>query len=110
MRLHFLALLSFLLGNQPATAQKQSQPLRVATYNLRPNVASDGMNAWPNRKELVKNLVRYHQFDVFGTQEGFCGQRNDVAEPTDYSFVGHGRDDGKEAGKHSALFYRKSRL
>ena len=110
MRLLFLALLSFLLRSQSTTAQKQSQPLRVATYNLRLNVSSDGVNAWPNRKELVKNLVRYHGFDVFGTQEGFRGQLNDVAELTDYSFVGHGRDDGREAGEHSAIFYRKSRL
>ncbi|WP_426492909.1 endonuclease/exonuclease/phosphatase family protein [Hymenobacter sp. 102] len=110
MRLLVLVLLSFLLGSHSSVAQKPAQPLRVATYNLRLNVASDGVNAWPNRKELVKNLVRYHGFDVFGTQEGFRGQLNDVAELTDYSFVGHGRDDGKEAGEHSAIFYRKSRL
>ncbi|RSK47662.1 endonuclease/exonuclease/phosphatase family protein [Hymenobacter rigui] len=110
MRLLFLVLLSFLLGSQPVAAQKAAQPLRVATYNLRLNVASDGVNAWPNRKELVKNLVRYHGFDVFGTQEGFRGQLDGVAELAEYSFVGHGRDDGKEAGEHSAIFYRKSRL
>lgn len=110
MRLLVLVLLSFLLGSYSTVAQKPAQRLRVATYNLRLNVASDGVNAWPNRKELVKNLIRYHQFDVFGTQEGFRGQLTDVAELTDYSFVGHGRDDGKEAGEHSAIFYRKSRL
>ena len=110
MRLLVLVLLSSLLGSRPIVAQKPAQSLRVATYNLRLNVASDGVNAWPNRKELVINLVRYHQFDVFGTQECFRGQLNDVAELTDYSFVGHGRDDGKEAGEHSAIFYRKSRL
>ncbi|MDU0371054.1 endonuclease/exonuclease/phosphatase family protein [Hymenobacter endophyticus] len=110
MRLLFLALLTFILGSQPAAAQKQSQPLRVATYNLRLNVASDGINAWPNRKEMVKNLVKYHNFDVFGTQEGFRGQLNDIVELPEYSFVGHGRDDGKEAGEHSAIVYKKSRL
>ncbi|TGE10352.1 endonuclease/exonuclease/phosphatase family protein [Hymenobacter fodinae] len=110
MRLLFLVLLSALLWSQSSVAQKNAQPLRVATYNLRLNVASDGVNAWPNRKEMVKNLVRYHDFDVFGTQEGFRGQLNDVAELSEYAFVGHGRDDGKEAGEHSAIFYKKNRL
>ncbi|SNR41092.1 endonuclease/exonuclease/phosphatase family protein [Hymenobacter mucosus] len=110
MRLLFLILLSALLVSQQTVAQKAELPLRVATYNLRLNVASDGVNAWPNRKDMVKNLVRYHNFDVFGTQEGFRGQLNDVAELSEYAFVGSGRDDGKEAGEHSAIFYRKSRL
>ncbi|QJX45813.1 endonuclease/exonuclease/phosphatase family protein [Hymenobacter taeanensis] len=108
---HFLfLLLSGLFLNYTLKAQEVTKPLRVATYNLRLNVASDGQNAWPNRKEMVKNLVRYHNFDVFGTQEGFRGQLNDVAELPEYTFVGHGRDDGKEAGEHSAIFYKKSRL
>jgi endonuclease/exonuclease/phosphatase family metal-dependent hydrolase len=110
MRVLLCCLLHCLLIAQIASAQKATAPLRVATYNLRLNVASDGVNAWPNRKEMVKNLVRYHDFDVFGTQEGFRGQLNDVAELTEYAFVGHGRDDGKEAGEHSAIFYKKSRL
>lgn len=110
MRQILFLLLSGLLLGHSTLAQKTPVALRVATYNLRLNVASDGINAWPNRKELVKNLVRYHNFDVFGTQEGFRGQLTDVAELPEYAFVGHGRDDGKEAGEHSAIFYKKSRL
>lgn len=108
MRL-FLLLLSILFG-QLAEARKAPVPLRIATYNLRYNNASDGPDAWPNRKEMVKNLVRYHDFDVFGTQEGFREQLTGVAELPEYAFVGHGRDDGKEAGEHSAIFYKKARL
>jgi endonuclease/exonuclease/phosphatase family metal-dependent hydrolase len=110
MRLLILLLVSCLLGSQLSFARPAPVPLRVATYNLRLNVASDGANAWPNRKEMVKNLVRYHDFDVFGTQEGFRGQLTGVAELAEYAFVGHGRDDGKEAGEHSAIFYKKARL
>lgn len=110
MRLLLCLLLSSLGIGLAAFAPKQAVPLRVATYNLRLNVTSDGANAWPNRKELVKELVRYHQFDVFGTQEGFRGQLTDLTELADYAFVGHGREDGKEAGEHSAIVYRKSRL
>ena len=110
MRLLICLLLSTLLATHAAVARKAAVPLRIATFNLRLNVASDGPDAWPNRKELVKNLVRYHSFDVFGTQEGFRGQLDGIAELPEYAFVGHGRDDGKEGGEHSAIFYKKARL
>jgi len=109
MRLIICLLLSCLCFTQVA-AGKAPAPLRIATYNLRMNNAGDGADAWPNRKEMVKNLVRYHDFDVFGTQEGFREQLKGVAELSEYAFVGRGRDDGKEAGEHSAIFYKKARL
>lgn len=89
---------------------QEGKTLNVATYNLRYNNTGDGMNAWPNRKEQVKALIRYHEFDLFGTQEGLIGQLNDLAEMDEYAFVGAGRDDGKQAGEHSAIFYRKDRF
>ncbi|MVN76843.1 endonuclease [Hymenobacter sp. HMF4947] len=109
MRLLIYLLFSSFCFTQVALA-KRAVPLRVATYNLRFNTASDGPDAWPNRKELVKNLVRYHDFDVFGTQEGLRGQLDGIAELPEYAFVGHGRDDGQAAGEHSAIFYKKARL
>lgn len=82
----------------------------VASYNLRYNNKGDGINAWPNRKENVKALIQFHEFDIFGTQEALRDQLNDVAELKDFAFFGAGRDDGKEAGEHSAIFYRKDRF
>lgn len=93
-----------------ATFSQSNTPLNVATYNLRYNTANDGVNAWPNRKEMIKGLVQYHEFDVFGTQEALRGQLEDVAELKEFGFLGKGRDDGKQAGEHSAIFYRKDRL
>jgi len=110
MRFLTFLLISLLLGTQLVAAGKAPVPLRIATYNMRYNNAGDGPDAWPNRKEMVKNLVRHYDFDVFGTQEALRGQLNDVAELPEYAFVGHGRDDGKEAGEHSAIFYKKARL
>lgn len=109
MRLTILLLLGTLLMAQPMLAQK-SEPITVATYNLRYNTKNDGINAWPNRKENVKALIRFHEFDLFGTQEGLRDQLNDLAEMSEYAFIGAGRDDGKEAGEHSAIFYRKDRF
>lgn len=94
---------------QSAFAQKNA-PIVIATYNVRMNTASDSLNAWPNRKENVKALIRFHEWDIFGTQEGFIGQIKDIAELNEFAYTGRGRDDGKEAGEHSTIFYKKSRF
>lgn len=109
MKLISMLTVAGMLATLTAIAQK-SEPIIVATYNLRYNTPHDGANAWPNRKENVKALVRYHDFDLFGTQEALHGQLTDVAELPEFDFLGAGRDDGKEAGEHSAIFYRKNRF
>lgn len=107
MRITLLLIACLLM--QIAVAQPANN-LRVASYNLRYNTPNDGENAWPNRSEMVKSLIRYHQIDLFGTQEGLRGQLNDIAQLPGWAFVGKGRDDGKEAGEHSAIFYKKDRF
>ncbi|WP_080236702.1 endonuclease/exonuclease/phosphatase family protein [Spirosoma rigui] len=109
MRVLIILLLGSLLTANPTFAQKDT-PIVVASYNLRYDNKGDGINAWPNRKEQVKALVRYHEFDLFGTQEALRNQLNDVAELKGFAFIGAGRDDGKEAGEHSAIFYKKDRF
>ena len=84
--------------------------MNVASYNLRLDTSSDGVNAWPNRKEMVKSLVRFYDFDVFGTQEGFKHQLDGIVELDDYAYFGAGRDDGKDGGEHSAIIYKKDRF
>ncbi|SFD53258.1 endonuclease/exonuclease/phosphatase family protein [Spirosoma endophyticum] len=109
MRVLIFLMLGSLLLTEGTFAQK-TEPITVATYNLRYDNKGDGINAWPNRKENVKALVRFHDFDLFGTQEALRNQLNDVAELNEYAFFGAGRDDGKEAGEHSAIFYKKDRF
>lgn len=94
---------------QGVSAQKNAT-FNVASYNLRYNNQGDGVNAWPNRKENVKALIKYHEFDIFGVQEALAGQLKDVAELTEFGYFGKGRDDGKEGGEHSAIFYKKDRF
>lgn len=94
---------------QSVMAQKNT-PLTIATYNIRYNNPGDSLNAWPNRKENVKALIRFHEFDIFGTQEGLIDQMNGLSEMEEFARTGHGRDDGKEAGEHSAIFYKKDRF
>lgn len=109
MRNFSFCLLAAILFTQHAFAQKNAL-LHVASYNIRYNTANDGVNAWPNRKEMVKSLIQYHEFDLFGVQEALRGQLNDLTEMKEFAFIGKGRDDGKEGGEHSAIFYKKDRF
>jgi endonuclease/exonuclease/phosphatase family metal-dependent hydrolase len=106
--------LLFLLCLMPAlaasAAPRSQAPINVATYNLRNSHADDGPNAWPARKDMVKALIRYHEFDIIGTQEGYADQIEDLAQMAEFDHVGVGRDDGISAGEHSAIFFRKSRF
>ncbi len=105
-RLYFLMLLAI-----PAVLCAQTKiELNAATYNIRLNVASDGENAWPNRKEMVKDLIQYHAFDIFGVQEALYEQMMDLATIPNVSYVGAGRDDGKTKGEYSAIFYNNQKF
>jgi len=87
-----------------------NMPINVATYNLRLNTPSDGPNVWGLRRDAVKALIQYHEFDLFGTQEALPEQIKDLETLTEYAHVGVGRDDGKNAGEHSAIFYKHTRF
>ncbi len=90
--------------------QKPMATFNVATFNLRLDTPNDGENAWPKRKELVKGLIRFHDLDLIGTQEGFKHQLEGILELGGYAYAGGGRDDGKDAGEHSAIIYRTTRF
>ena len=89
---------------------EDKEVLKIATFNLRMDTPSDGENAWFHRKDMVNDLIRFYGFDLFGTQEGFTHQLNDILRLSDYRFIGAGRDDGKDAGEHCAIFYRSDRF
>jgi endonuclease/exonuclease/phosphatase family metal-dependent hydrolase len=90
--------------------EKTEIKLRVASYNLRMDTSADSLNAWSYRKDAVKALIQFHDFDLVGTQEGFLHQLQDICELPAYACTGSGRDDGKEAGEHSAIIYKKDKF
>jgi endonuclease/exonuclease/phosphatase family metal-dependent hydrolase len=87
--------------------QEAPAPVHVMSFNIRYNNPDDGVHAWPNRKDRVASMIRFHQADVAGLQEALIGQIRDLEQrlPT-YEWVGVGRDDGEEAGEFSPIFYR----
>lgn len=81
----------------------------LATYNIRQKNHPDSVqgDGWGLRYPVVAQLIRFHGFDIFGTQEGFKSQLEDLkANLPDYDYIGVGRDDGKEGGEYVAIFYR----
>ena len=93
------------------TINVMGQPMKIATYNLRYANPKDSGNLWQDRKQHVVNLIRYHGFEIFGTQEGLRIQLDDLKNMMpEFSFYGIGRDDGMSKGEHSAIFYRNDRF
>lgn len=85
--------------------------VRAMTYNLRLDVSSDGENKWDNRKNLLAKQIEFYEPDFLGVQEALPQQMHYLdSTMTAYDFIGVGRDDGKEKGEFSAIFYNKSKF
>lgn len=86
--------------------QATAQTIRVATYNIKYDDTRDTVNNWSRRRPEVTGLIKYHQFQLFGTQEGLHHQLEQMkSDLPGFEFVGVGRDDGKQKGEYSAFFY-----
>lgn len=86
----------------------ETAQFNVATYNLRQINESDSLagNGWERRYPVIASLIRFHEFNIFGTQEGFKRQLEDLKSSLPgFDYIGVARDDGKESGEHSAIFY-----
>ena len=89
----------------------QAQHLIVGTFNLRFDNPKDTGNLWVNRAPVAAALIRFHEFDIVGTQEGLSNQLEDLSKALpEYQHYGLGRDDGKDGGEHSAIFFKKDRF
>lgn len=106
----FITLLFGSLGlTVSAGNSNDAATFNAASYNLRQANRQDSVagNGWGRRLPHVADLIRFHGFDIFGTQEGFKHQLDSLsARLPGYAYVGIGRDDGKNEGEHSAIFYR----
>lgn len=88
-----------------------AQSLKVMSYNIRLDVASDGVNAWPNRPNKVAALITKYDPDILGVQEALFHQLTDLLKLLpEYDYTGVGRDDGKQRGEFSAILYKKKRF
>ncbi len=104
-----ITLALILIGCTPV--EKPGPELSIMTFNIRLNLPSDAENAWPNRKDMAASMIHFYSPDMFGVQEAFEGQVNDLADRLpEYAWIGVGRDDGQKAGEYMAIFYLKKRF
>lgn len=90
-----------------------AQALDVMTYNIRCGSCEppEHTNYWKKRKYLVAHLIKIHNPDIIGLQEAEIPQVEDLVEMLDdYSWVGVGREDGKEKGETTAILFRHNRF
>lgn len=86
-------------------------PLRVLTFNVRFDTAEDGDDAWPSRRDLLANTIRYHAPDVVGLQEPLAHQLDFLAEALPgYDWVGQSREAGGGEGEHTPIGFRADRF
>lgn len=93
--------------------QASAQQLNVATYNIRYKNNGDKRdgNGWDLRGPMIANMIKFHDFDIFGAQEVLHEQLVDLTGSLpEYDYIGVGRDDGKEAGEYAPIFYKKTKF
>jgi endonuclease/exonuclease/phosphatase family metal-dependent hydrolase len=94
-----------------ATApQAKSDELTVMSFNLR-YASPKPPNAWPQRREAMRDAIRGASPDLIGTQEGLYAQLKDIEadQNGEYAWIGLGREGGSK-GEFMAIFYRRSRF
>ncbi len=88
-----------------------SQDLSLMTYNIRYATANDGENQWEKRKDFLVDQITFYAPDVFGIQEGLEHQIAFIQDSiSKYTYIGVGRDDGKEKGEFCAIFFNNKKL
>ena len=86
------------------------QTVKILTYNIRYENNGDGANSWSNRRAWLCDQIRQAGPDLFGIQEGLAGQVGFIDKTlTAYRHIGVGREDGKEKGEFSAIYYDKQK-
>ena len=99
----------FVVGSLLCIYFSHAQQFTIGTYNLRYDNPGDTGNLWVYRAPVIAALIRFHDFDIFGTQEGYKNQLDDIINALpQYTYYGVGRNDGKDAGEHSAIFYKQN--
>ncbi len=88
----------------------QAQSLKILTYNIRLDLASDGDNDWTHRREFLASQIKFYAPDIFGTQEGLPHQIEYLQKNlTNYGSESVGRE-GQGKGESTAIFYDKTKF
>lgn len=82
------------------------QEINVLTYNIKYDNVNDTVNNWNDRKAPMVALLQHYNPGLIGMQEVLHHQLMYLDEQlSDYTYIGVGRDDGKEKGEYSPILY-----
>ncbi len=87
-----------------------TQNLKLITYNIRLDIAEDGVNDWSHRKVFFTSQIQFYEPDIFGVQEAKPNQVIDISTLLkQYDKVGMARE-GEGKGESCNIFFKKERF
>ncbi len=101
--------ISFVCGCFTLSKSSDKNTFVLATFNIR-YPGDKTPHTWKERKDRCLSIVKKNGFDIYGVQEAYRYQLNDLVEGDEFAFIGGGRDDFKDKGEFSAIIYRKDRF
>ncbi len=86
------------------------QEIKMMTYNIKYDNVNDTVNNWNDRKEGLVGLIKQYEPSIIGAQEVLHRQLMYIDSClTDFTYIGVGRDDGKQRGEYSPILYNSTK-
>lgn len=81
--------------------------MRIATYNIKNDgPVPDELDNWNYRKDNIKELIRFRNWDIVGLQEVTESQKGFFLSLSDYQFIGNIRDQNIRSEYNPIIFKR----
>lgn len=107
----FTVLLSLVTFANAPNCNSVEEPLKFLSFNIQIQTSVVEVGPWKIRKQLIADLIRQHEYHVIGMQEVLFPMLKDLSKLLpEYGSISVGRENGRQAGEHATIFYRKDRL
>lgn len=96
-----------------ASSKKEDINIKVSSYNIRVAAKADVEtgNGWDIRKEPLADLIKNHDFDIVGTQEGNFSQMSDLLKLLpEYDYVGYPYAGADSKGHTASVVFKKDKF
>lgn len=104
-------ILVFCICNAALAQSREEEEFSVMSLNIRYDNPEDKPHDWLSRRDSLARFLLHYKPHILGTQEVLHNQIEDLAQRLpQYSYVGVGRLDGKEAGEYAAIWYQQARM
>ena len=103
-RIRVFAFIILLIALTPPLSY--GQDISLMSYNIKYDNTQDTVNNWNDRKEKMVGLIEHYGPSFVGVQEALHRQLTYLDDSmADFTYIGVGRDDGKQGGEYSAILY-----